>query len=281
MACRTMPQDVAQQQQQQPAGQSAAALSARPDLPAFYPVNTVAWEDQICWRGNAAPPATTSAGPDGAGLQHGAPPEEPPGELGLPPAQQVQLQEQQQLQHGGGWPAASAGELPAAQLADIAAMFQQHDPQQQLAANGMHAQLTGMSSGGAPEADELPGLESMTAAESLARAAAESDEEETLALPIGPLLRLERLAAAAGAEGLDRSQLLAGLPKPYGEATARCSALLSTARCSALLAVCRFCVTCVVVLSALLQPTMTVGWSASHGGQRLTPTSSGELHRRS
>lgn len=191
--------------------------NARAELPrsTFYPVNTVAWEDNICWLGCAAPPAS---GPDFAGQQQGAQSEHSQGEAGS-------LTLQQEQQHVDGWPATA--ELPAAPPADIAAMFQQQDPQQvaamqvssaaDVAVNGVHGQLAVASSSSELAAGELPGLESMTAAETLARTAAESDEEETLALPVGPLLRLEQLLAMAGAEGVDRRELLAGLPKSHSE----------------------------------------------------------------
>lgn len=50
-------------------------------------------------------------------------------------------------------------------------------------------------------AAHLPGLSSVHAAEAASRTAADSDEEESWALPTGPLLRLERVGDLAGARG--------------------------------------------------------------------------------
>lgn len=217
------------------AGAAAAAGDSDASLPAdttFAPVNTLPWEERICWEGARQQPA-------GGGGES----EHETDDEGSGPAQPAPLREQQvQWAH----PAADgadqqlgedgesdgdgaeqqqqwdqAGQEGYAAPADIAAVFgaapasQQQQGSMQFE-NGLPVVLGGgggglplvQPQGGAgagagagvpawqqPLGGELPGLTSVTAAEMEARAAAESDEEEYWSLPSAPLLRLEQLYA--------------------------------------------------------------------------------------
>ena len=195
----------------------------------FGPLNTLAWEDKVCWYGADAgesehetdeEPAATEPDwgqPDAADGGYGdqqladgqatwgqveqqQPEQQQFAQADIAAMFQQQPVEQQALgvaQFGGGLPLVfnppAAGPGASAALPMLSMVQQQHQLQHQPGQLGF--------------SDEMPGLTSAAAAETAARAAADSDDEEFMALPRAPLLRLElqRLMPAGGEDGSERA----------------------------------------------------------------------------
>ena len=154
----------------------------------FACINTLAWEDRIQWDGRQ--PACSSMHVREAAV-----------------AAAVAGAQDQQEAGPRVWGTADQSQLAFPQ-ADIAAMFQQQQQQQDLQlhpADFQHPQ----SLDGRPETgDELPGLHGTAPQHIEARAAVESDEDECWALPTGPLLRLEQLLRAGTSASEPGQQLI-------------------------------------------------------------------------